>query len=357
MGRSAIYLDKVSELRRAIRNGEYGNKRFPSELQLMRKFGIGRQTAVRVLNELVVEGLLVRRKGAGTFLSPAGRRATGRIGLIIHGSDYCELFAPVSKAISLLCQKNDYTLLFGDVSSHCTARRIRKVLDLAEKFVAEGLDGVIVQPIELVPNADKINRALVERFTAAGVPVVLLDSDIVAAPERSDYDVVSVCHFEVGRRAAAHLRKAGATRVVYLTQKDRAPCVQARQLGVKVGCEGLALPGKAVCAEPDDCAAIRRMFRRERPDAIACYNDRQAAILLQTLARLGKRVPDDVRVIGFDDVQVARLTVPPLTTMHQPCEEIAAAVFGLLQARIRRPNAPARSVVLDAPLVIRGSTT
>ena len=351
-----MYLDVASALRTAIRNGDYAQKPFPSETQLMRKFGIGRQTAVRVLNELVAEGLVVRRKGSGSFLSQAGRKATGRIGLVVHGSDYCEIFSPISKEISQLCQKNGYSLLLGDVSSQCTARRIRKVLDVARRFVAQGLDGVVFQPVELVPDAEAVNRQLAETFDRAGVPVVLLDSDIVCAPERSRYDVVSVNHLDVGRRLAMHLRKSGATRVVYLTQKDRAPCVQARQLGVKIGCEGLPLDGKAVYAEPEDVDAVRRMLRRFRPDAVVCYNDRQAALLLQTLDKLGRKVPDDIMVVGFDDVQYARLTIPQLTTMRQPCGEIAAAAFRMLMERIRNPNLPARMEILDSQLTIRGST-
>ena len=352
----AVYLSVVLTLRAAIRNGEYAQKPFPSETQLMRQFGVGRQTAVRVLKELEREGLVVRRRGAGTFLSKTGRTATGRIGLIVHGSDYCEIFSPIAKAISLLCQKNGYTLLFGDVSRHCTARRVKRIFELADKFVAEGLDGLVFQPIELVPNAEAVNARLVDRFTRAGVPVVLLDSDIVEAPRRSDFDLVAVDHFSVGRLLAEHLRDNGTRRVVYLTQPHRAPCVTARQLGVKVGCEGLQLAGKAVFAEPDDVVAVRRMLKRERPDAIACYNDRQAALLLQTLAKLGKRVPDDICVAGFDDVQFAKLTIPQLTTMHQPCEEIAKAVFGLLMDRIRKPDLPAREVLLNSKLVVRGST-
>lgn len=356
MVRQTIYLSMVSDLRDAIRRGDYAKKSFPSEAQLMRKYKIGRQTSVRVLNELVREGLVVRRKGAGTFLSCAGQRATGRIGLIVHGSDYCELFAPVAKHVSLLCQQNGYTMMFGDVSSQCTSKRIRKVLALADKFIADGLDGVIFQPVELVPDAERVNRDLTSRFAAAGIPVVLLDSDIVSAPARSGFDIVSVSHLDVGRRLAEHLRSVGAGRVLYLTQRDRAPCVRARQLGVKLGCEGLALAGKAVFAEPDDVPALRRILRRERPDAIACYNDRQAALLLQTLAKLGKRVPDDVLVAGFDDVQYAKLTIPQLTTMHQPCTEIASEAFRLLLDRIRNQQLPPRQVLLDAPLVVRGST-
>ena len=77
---------------------------------------------------------------------------------------------------------------------------------------------------------------------------------------------------------------------------------------------------------------------------------------MQTLARLGLRVPQDVRVAGFDDVQCARLTMPPLTTMRQPCEAIGSTVVKLLVERIKDPMRPTRTVLLDSPLVVREST-
>ena len=355
-GEKSKYRPIYETLRQEVTDGKYGEGHpFPSEVALMRRFGVARHTILRAIWELQGEGLVARRQGKGTFLTQEAGH-TKRIALIVHGSDYCEIFTPISKGISQLCQKNGYALLFGDVSSQCTAKRIRKVLDVAKRFVEEGIDGAIFQPIELVPDASEVNRSLASMFTKAGVPVVLLDSDIVCAPERSSYDVVSVNHLDVGRRLALHLRDCGAKRIVYLTQKDRAPCVQARQLGVKIGCEGLPLPGEAVFAEPDDVPAIRRMLRRCRPDAVACYNDRQAALLLQTLNALGRKVPDDVQVAGFDDVQYARLTIPQLTTMHQPCEEIAAAAFRMLMDRIRNPGLPVRMEMLDSKLVARGST-
>ena len=144
MGTTVVYLSKVHELREAIRSGAYGDGAFLSEAQVMRKFGVGRQTAVRILNELAKDGLIVRRRGAGTFLSRLGRRTTGRIGLIIHGSDYCELFAPVAKRISQVCQSCGYSLMFGDVSSLGAAGRVQKVLQLVDRFLSDGVDGVIL---------------------------------------------------------------------------------------------------------------------------------------------------------------------------------------------------------------------
>ena len=356
MGKQVIYRQKVDELRQAIREGRYDEAPFPSEAQLMRKFDVGRQTAIRILNELEGEGLIVRRKGAGTFLSSIGRRTTGRIGLIVHGSDYCEMFSPVARHISHLCQKSGISLLFGDVSGTNTRRRVSEVIHLVREFIATGVDGVIFQPIELMRNSNDLNRDITALFDAAKIPVVLLDSDIVPSPERSGYDLASVNHFEAGRRLARHLRDVGARRICYLVQANRAPCVQERHLGVKTGSEGLALAGKPLIAEPDDAVRIGRFLRRERPDAIACYNDRQAAILVKTLSALGKRVPEDLLVAGFDDVNFARLSTPMLTTLHQPCQELAELAFEMLQTRIRRPETPVRETFLTAPLVVRAST-
>ena len=113
---------------------------------------------------------------------------------------------------------------------------------------------------------------------------------------------------------------------------------------------------KLVC-EPDDAQVIGAMLRgRHAPDAIVCGNDTAAAKLIGTLRKLGKRVPEDVLVAGFDDVQHASIVNPPLTTVHQPCEALARAVFEILLDRIANPDRPARKITLDAPLVLRDST-
>ena len=77
---------------------------------------------------------------------------------------------------------------------------------------------------------------------------------------------------------------------------------------------------------------------------------------MKTLAKLGLRVPDDILIAGFDDVQIASLTMPGLTTIHQPCEDIARETFRALLERIADRTRPAREIYLPAPLVERGST-
>ena len=320
------------------------------------RFSVGRKTIIKVYDELERRGLVVRRRGAGTALTCKADRDFGRIGLIIHGSNYCELFAPISRRVSHLCQQRGLALLFADLSGDIVSRRVGKVAQTAADFVKTGVNGVIFQPVELVKNAEAINRKILATFDEAGVPVVLLDSDIVRSPGRSRYDLAAVNHIEAGRRIGEHLVRCGAKRIAYLMEREHAPCVQDRYLGVKVGAEGKTVKGAAVYARPDDAAAIRRALRTLRPDAFACYNDREARLLITTLAQLGRCVPEDIQVAGFDDVNYATISAPALTTAHQPCNELADLAFGMLMSRIDSPDAPPRETFLSAPLVVREST-
>ena len=77
---------------------------------------------------------------------------------------------------------------------------------------------------------------------------------------------------------------------------------------------------------------------------------------MKTLKRLKVRVPADVMVTGFDDVKLAGKTTPPLTTIRQPCFDLATTAFQVLLERIGNPGLPPRQILLDAPLVVRKST-
>ena len=139
-------------------------------------------------------------------------------------------------------------------------------------------------------------------------------------------------------------------------EREHAPCVQDRYLGVRIGAEGKMVKGGVVYAKPDNLAAIRKAIKVLKPDAFACYNDREARLLISTLAQLGCDVPQDIQVAGFDDVNYATISAPALTTAHQPCNELADLAFELLMARIDKPDLPIRETFLDALLVVRETT-
>ena len=97
------------------------------------------------------------------------------------------------------------------------------------------------------------------------------------------------------------------------------------------------------------------MMETARPEAIVCANDLTAARLMQTLLGFGVRIPEDVRIVGMDDVKYASLLPVPLTTIHQDCAGIGAVAMATMLERLEHPELPIRDVMVPVRLVVRRS--
>jgi DNA-binding LacI/PurR family transcriptional regulator len=91
------------------------------------------------------------------------------------------------------------------------------------------------------------------------------------------------------------------------------------------------------------------------PEAIVCANDWTAARLMRTVLDLGYRVPQNVRLVGIDDLEYASLLPVPLTTLRQPTREMGAAAFAAMLDRVTRPDLPVRDILLQTELIVRQS--
>ena len=354
-GKTGVQYDQVAAaLREEIRDGVYdGMHPFPSLTKIMRRFGVSRPSAVRSVAALKQLGLVRTSQGQGTFLA----RTSRTIGLAIPGTADSEFFSAVMDGLVAECAQADMDLVAGDTFPKNHRRRAEQAERLARHFAELKVAGVLLQPVGFNPDAERINRLIEGILSKAGIPVVLIDYDIVVPPDRSGYDLVAIDNFDAGRRVAAHLVAAGAKRVACLRRALSAESVWTRFAGVQafVRRNGTAAFG-FIDAEPDDACAVAEGLKTFRPDAIVCSNDQAAAILAKTLRKLRVRIPGDVLLAGFDDVRVAREMKPPLTTIHQPCADLAAVAFRTLMERIANPDLPPREILLDAPLVVREST-
>lgn len=360
----AKYIRIIAELRREILEGKYDSSGvFPSEMQLVRRFGASRKTVQRAIDELKRGNYIVRRQGSGTRVSHEARNASGKIGLIVPGMAHEEIFPSICQEIVRLAELEGYSVLLGHITDSDPALRAKHAMRLAREFVDEHVAGVIFQPIELVANAKSISREIVQYLDAHFVRTVLLDYDVVPSPGRSPCDVIGIDNWDAGSQIATHLIESGARRIHFLMRPNWAPSVWTRMQGLIATAVSAGLEWNpkinVLYAEPNDASALSahlRKCRRKRPDAFVCGNDTAAAILMRTLREIGLEIPRDVRIAGFDDVQHARITNPPLTTVRQPCQEIAETAFSALMQRLRRPRLPPREILLRATLVARGST-
>ena len=350
----SIHGQIVEAIRKGVLDGRY-RSRLPSEAQIALRFKCSRKTAVRAMEQLAWEGIAVRRKGKGTFVSREFCRRQCGIGLIVMS--YSEMFPIVCQEILSLCQANGYVLMLGHIANGDAKSRAKQAKELADKFAEQGVEGVIFQPVGFLPDADAISANIVETFTRKGIPVVLVDGDIVPVPERSVCDTVEIDNFEAGYRLARHvleLRPKG--RIVYCTRPFGPHSNELRWLGVRSAVADLGGAVDRLLCEPDDVEAIGRKLRMHKTAAVICGYDALAVKVARVLKGLGKRVPGDIMLAGFDDVGLASAMTPALTTIHQPCEALSKAALDALMRRIAEPNAPHQRILLVAPLVMREST-
>lgn len=354
------YLSIADALRRDILAGKYAHAaRFPSEEALARRFGASRPTIERALRELKRGGLLESRAGSGSFLTFAAKNATGALGIIAPDYRAIDFFTRLCDAIAAKARSAGYDVLLGDVSAPDAADRGRWAVALAEAYAERRTAGVLLEPVDLIPESSEATREVLAILARRKIPVVLLDRDYLPFPARSGYDLVGIDNVQAGYRIARRMIETGARRLRFLTHANYANTIRARIQGVAQAALDAGLPWKSanvIEADPGDTALFERLMRgRNAPDGFVCRNDPTAAKLMQVLARLKVRVPQDVRVAGFDDGELARLVNPPLATIHQPVETLAGIAVASLMQRIRDPALAPRSILVDAPLVARRS--
>lgn len=363
-----LYMTIFETLKGDIEQGRY-TRVFPSEAQLVKRFKASRQTVIRAMSELVKAGLVERRRGSGTVVSRRVRHALGRVGLLLP-----TLFSsPFTTAFAGVCHEEGYALLFRDltnsdrelversaVRSADFASRAASARAVALEMAGANVSGVLMQPVQNIPDAERINCEIVQAFSRRGIPVVLVDHDICCAPRRSSCDIVCLDNFQAGYAVGRHLVERGAKRIAFLRGPNSVPSIVARLHGLSAAVAEAGLewsPARNVIGcSADDAAALGRLLKKLRPDAIACGNDINAARVLRILESMKLQVPRQVRLTGFDDAPHAALLTPALTTVRQDFTRIARAAAQRLAWRIHHPDEPPMTLHLHGELIVREST-
>lgn len=351
-------VDAVSD---RIRSGELRpGDRVPSDVQLVQEFGVSRPTVAKALQELQAAGLVKRRVGAGTFVLRNDLQELRNFGLLIPGLGSTEIFGPICAQMAIAAQEQKCSILWGAGEKHSDSNnQADRAIELCDHFVRSEVAGVFFAPIEHVSGQEAINEKIVATFSKAKIPVVLLDRDYVAYPERSDLDFVGIDNRRVGYMITHHLFQQGCKRVLFLARQGSASTIDARIAGFMeavVNDSGEFNSKLVHRCDPRDLKQIAKVIKQIKPNGIVCGNDVTAGELMHSLDQLEIEVPEEVRVAGVDDVRYAELLRVPLTTMHQPCAAIGEAAFAAMLDRVDNPSAATRDVLLSCELVVRAST-
>ena len=330
--------------------------RRPTITDVARQAGVSRGTVSRVLNarsQVSAE----TRAAVEQAMAEAGYRVNTMARGLRTGSTHRVAFL-LNEGVSRLFAHPNLPVIVQHCSDALGARGSSMLLLMAgsdeerrraiEFIDAGAVDGVLV----LSWNADP---DILTRLEATGVPTVSC-----GAPRGYEGPIswTGADDREGAARAAGHLLAIGRRTLVAVTGSDDLPGGDQRRAGF-LDVIGRDLDPRRVVAVPDTREAAERVVATllaDVPDldGVLCGNDVMAAWVVEVLQRHGRRVPEDVAVVGFDDSSAALSSSPPLTTMRQDFAEIAATMVLLLSELVE--GRPPRSVVVPTELVVRGST-
>jgi DNA-binding LacI/PurR family transcriptional regulator len=222
--------------------------------------------------------------------------------------------------------------------------------NVVEELIDYQVDGIITASVAM-------SSDLTRRCAAAGIPVVMFNR----GQDGSGHSSVTSANIEGGRRVAEFLVTGGHRRIAHIAGWLGSSTGRDRLRGFS---EGLADQGQTALEviegmyDRGAAAAATRtlMARAEPPDAIFVGNDHMAFAVMDTLRHdLGLRVPEDVSVVGYDDVPLASWAAYDLTTVRQPVNRMVEATVETILAKIKDPTRPAQKIEIDGPLIARGS--
>jgi LacI family transcriptional regulator len=233
---------------------------------------------------------------------------------------------------------------------HSRAALTRRWLD---SLLARGSQGAIL----VLSDVEPAQRELLRRH---GTPVVVIDGVSQPPP---DVPSVGATNFAGGYTATEHLLGLGHRRVAMIGGPEQLPCTRARIAGYRAAHEAAGLPVPRGLLrygnfyhEGGVRAGTSLLGEADPPTAIFAGSDLQATGVFEAARQSGRQVPDDLSVVGFDDLNFASWTAPALTTVRQPLHEMGATAARTLLRLIDGQPLDSPSIELATSLVVRSST-
>ena len=342
-------------LLKSIRRGEYpSGSKLPTETELVEQFKVSRITVIRALHDLRAIGVVRRQRGSGSYVEGPKQSKFAGIGLLFPPLEPGSIFSTVHQALLREAQKREWQILFHEISERASTQEAQAVL---EPLWKHDIRGLLYLPLPVQPQCAEINELIAGESVARKLPLVLLDRDLHKLHDRSRFDVVGSDNELGGFLAGRHLIQRGCRRIVFLTDAREHPTAEARIEGVGNAARLDPSVSLRICSgDGDNRAALEHMLAEHQPDAIACVNDMTAAKVMRQLLKIGIKIPEQIKLTGFDDTSTAALLAVPLTTVRQSPEAMAIHAMAVLQQRMERPDLPAITLSIASALVVREST-
>ncbi len=327
----------------------------PSIKDIARAAGVSHSTVSRALanSPLLPEGTRrrIQRIAARAGYTPNAiarglvMRRTHAVGVVVTTIED-PFVAEVVRGIEQVAGDQGYRVFLA-TSHNDPARELNVVRALSEWRV----DGVIVA-------ASRVGSLYGPRLQQIGVPIVLINNQHPG----SFIHTIAVADAPGARLATEHLIARGHRVIAHLRGPAGHGASGKRAAGYRAALRqaGLAFDAALVVSvdgHPGGGEQVLPLLQHSpRPTAVFCYNDMTAIGALAALKRHGLRVPEDISLVGFDDIPFASYVDPPLTTIQQPMAEMGRQAMQMALTLMNDPQAQVPDIVISGRLIERGST-
>lgn len=275
------------------------------------------------------------------------RGQTFTLGMIV-GFSFNPFFFEVARGVEAASYEQDYNVILGNAEGN-PDKEFHYINVLIEKQV----DGLVLATAG-------IHAEHIEMLHTWQVPFVLVDREIPSA----EADLIRTDHESGAWQAANHLTELGHRRIACITGPLDIQNTTYRLKGYEKALTDAGIPVDTDLIVTGDWnydsgyqLARELLDRAAPPTAIFAFNDIMAVGAMRAIIESGRRVPDDVAVVGFDDIPLASYAIPSLTTVRQPMQALGRVAVTRLFERMENPDLPAEKFIMQPELVIRMSST
>jgi len=323
--------------------------------EVARRARVSKATVSRVLNNKgdvdAKTAIRVREVIAATGYTPSARAvglAKGRtqtVGMLVPGLTW-PWMGDVLQGVADVLEARGYGLLLNTMN-----RGSDSLTQLARHVSANAFDGLL-----LVEPPDTLSY--ITTLHEDGLPMVMIDD----RGHHPEFPSVATSNFEGAEEAATHLLKTGRRRLAMITGPSEFGCTRLRVEGFRAALDeaGVRLDHRLMTegdfTREGGVTGIRDILDAGVPfDGVFAHNDLMAVGVLDGLRAAGRAVPEDVAVVGFDDIAVAEHTQPALTTVRQPSRKMGEAAAAMLLDHLAGQPLPDEPLIVPTSLVIRDS--
>lgn len=347
-----LYLQIYTILRQRILDGQLAvGENLPPEPLLCQDFGVARGTIRQALAELETNGYISRERGRGTFVvwdrtaAKSTSMAGGQIGFVVpyvRDSYVTTILLGVESAAS----RHGLSVTFKHVDNSVT-----KQAEVLRELVAQQFLGIVVYPI------DSIHVEPLDQFIRSHYPIILVDRYL--RDVASDYVISD--HFGGALKITQHLVRLGHERIGFVTWTDPAISLEHRMTGYQQALAEAGIPADPahileVEGYPEiDLRALSDYLERTDVTAVFAANDQIALAVYDVARQAGIHIPDDLALVGFDNLDVTAHLDVPLTTVAQPAFEIGKEAVAALLHRVHDDVSGWQQIILPTQVVVRES--